>query len=97
LWIIGTSNSTSLLHPDIREFLGGRIEEALSTLTPLEGKVIRLLFGIGGDRPRAVKEVAKECSIDPSRIQGIEAGALRKLFKTDWIDHIKKLKRFVER
>ena len=84
------SDATSfMLHPEIRELLEERIEEALRRLTPREEKVIRLLFGVGGDRPCAVTEVAKECCISPNDVRRIEAGALTKLFKLDRINRIK--------
>ncbi len=55
------------------------IEHALSTLTPREGKVIRLRFGLGGGDEHPLKEVGVALGVSTERVRQIEAKALRKL------------------
>lgn len=56
-----------------------QIEQALAMLTPKEAEVIRLRFGLGGQQPLILEEVAQEFHVTRERIRQIEAGALRKL------------------
>lgn len=55
------------------------INEALSTLTPREEKVLRLRFGLDDRRIRTLEEVGEELNTTRERIRHIEAKALRKL------------------
>lgn len=56
-----------------------QISEVLKTLTPREEQVIRLRFGLDGERARTLEEVGKEFSVTRERIRQIETKALRKL------------------
>ena len=56
-----------------------RVEEALTTLTEREEKVLRLRFGIGDGCPRTLEEVGAEFKVTRERVRQIEAKALRKL------------------
>nr|WP_243397305.1 RNA polymerase sigma factor RpoD [Holospora curviuscula] len=61
---------------DLRDALS----EALSLLTAREERVLRLRFGIGGDRDeRTLEDVGKSFDVTRERIRQIEAKALRKL------------------
>jgi RNA polymerase primary sigma factor len=51
----------------------------LRTLTPKEGQVIKMRFGIGYDREYTLEEVGRHLSITRERVRQIEAQALRKL------------------
>ena len=51
----------------------------LSTLTPREEMVLKLLFGLEDGRARTLEEVGKEFKVTRERIRQIEAKALRKL------------------
>ncbi|MDO8686074.1 MAG: RNA polymerase sigma factor RpoD [Clostridiales bacterium] len=53
--------------------------DVLDTLTPREGKVLRLRFGLDDGRARTLEEVGKEFNVTRERIRQIEAKALRKL------------------
>ncbi len=55
------------------------VDRILSTLTPREQLVIRLLFGIGQDEPRTLEQVGQSLSVTRERIRQIEAKALKKL------------------
>ena len=62
-------------HTLLKEQLG----EVIQTLTPREGKVLLLRFGLEDGRPRTLEEVGKEFNVTRERIRQIEAKALRKL------------------
>ena len=60
------------------EDLRGAVDEALSTLTPREEKVIRDRYGLVA-RGKTLAEVGKEQGVSRERIGQIQAKALRKL------------------
>jgi RNA polymerase sigma factor (sigma-70 family) len=51
----------------------------LSTLTPREAKVIKMRFGIGGEREHTRKEIASFFNLSVKKIRKIEEEAIRKL------------------
>lgn len=60
---------------NVREVVG----KILDTLTEREAKVIRMRFGIGGEKSRTLEEVGNDFEVTRERIRFIEAKALRKL------------------
>ena len=56
-----------------------QLEEVLSTLTPREGQVLRMRFGLTDGKPHTLEEVGKEFDVTRERIRQIESKALRKL------------------
>ena len=56
-----------------------RVQRVLRTLTPKEGTVIRMRFGIGFDKDYTLEEVGRYLSLTRERVRQIEAKALRKL------------------
>lgn len=70
-----------------------QLTEVLKTLTPREGKVLRLRFGLDDGRQRTLEEVGKEFDVTRERIRQIEAKALRKLRHPS---RSKKLKDFLD-
>ena len=69
------------------------LSDVLKTLTPREGKVLALRFGLEDGHPRTLEEVGKEFNVTRERIRQIEAKALRKLRHPS---RSKKLKDFIE-
>ncbi|MCP4481235.1 MAG: sigma-70 family RNA polymerase sigma factor [bacterium] len=55
------------------------INEILDTLTPKEGEIIRLRFGIGSGYPRTLEEVGKIFNVTRERVRQIEVKAIKKL------------------
>lgn len=61
------------------KLLQEQIDEVLSSLSPREGMVIQLRFGLKGRQPHTLEEVGQKFGVTRERIRQIEAGALRKL------------------
>lgn len=63
------------------QILKEQLAAILATLSEREQKIIRMRFGIGGERPHTLEEVGAEFSVTRERIRQIEAKALSKLHK----------------
>jgi RNA polymerase primary sigma factor len=55
------------------------LNNALSTLTAREEKLIRMRFGIGETSPHTLEELAQTFGVTKERVRQIEAKALKKL------------------
>ena len=62
-----------------KRFLRENIEEVLMALSPREAQVLRMRFGISGERAMTLEEVGSRFGVTRERIRQIEAKALRKL------------------
>ncbi len=62
-----------------RAMLRERIEEAMSTLSPREVRILRLRFGLHNGRSYTLEEVGKKFGLTRERIRQIEGQALRRL------------------
>lgn len=65
------STEMHLLHDDL--------QDALSTLTPREVRVLRMRFGLGGADTYTLREVGEKLGVTRERIRQIEGKALKKL------------------
>jgi len=65
------STEMNLLHDDL--------QDALSTLTPREVRVLRMRFGLGGADTYTLREVGEKLGVTRERIRQIEGKALKKL------------------
>ena len=74
--------------PDDASDLEERLKEVLSILNPREKEVITMRFGLDGSRPMTQGEVARELGPTRSRIDQIEAKALRKLRRLSRSKHL---------
>jgi len=63
------------------ELLRGQILEVVNGLNDRERKIIKMRFGLEGDRPHTLEEVGAEFAVTRERIRQIEAKALNKLRK----------------
>jgi RNA polymerase primary sigma factor len=61
------------------QLLREKIEEVLSTLSPREARVLRMRFGLCGERPYTLEEVGQKFGLTRERIRQIEGRALRRL------------------
>lgn len=62
-----------------RQMLRENIEEVLSALSDREAKVLRMRFGLAGNKSMTLEEVGRKFGVTRERIRQIEAKALRKL------------------
>ena len=53
------------------------IEEVLAELTPRQGHILRLRFGLGGGEPHTLEEIANKFDLSRERIRQLEKEALR--------------------
>lgn len=61
------------------ELLREQVAQMVDTLSDREKKIIRLRFGLDGERPHTLEEVGAEFAVTRERIRQIEAKALSKL------------------
>jgi RNA polymerase primary sigma factor len=62
-----------------KRLLKENINEVLQALSDREAKVLKMRFGLDGQRPMTLEEVGKKFGVTRERIRQIEAKALRKL------------------
>ncbi|MCR5229725.1 MAG: sigma-70 family RNA polymerase sigma factor [Solobacterium sp.] len=62
-----------------QEFLKDEMKKILSSLNEREQMILKMRFGLEGERPKTLEEVGKECHVTRERIRQIETKALRKL------------------
>ena len=67
-----------------REDLSSVTRKALACLSPKEGEILRLRFGIGGQPNQTLKTIGKRFRVSKERIRQIEQKALRKLRRTEY-------------
>ncbi|HKI78596.1 MAG TPA: sigma-70 family RNA polymerase sigma factor [Ignavibacteriaceae bacterium] len=63
----------------MRESLKKEVENALSTLSEKEAKVLRLYFGIDGERSATLEEIGEKFDLTRERVRQIKEKALRRL------------------
>jgi len=66
----------------IHESLRTEIERALETLTPREGDVIKLYFGLGNHHPMTLEEIGETFDLTRERVRQIKEKAIRRLKHT---------------
>ena len=75
-------NSHDSPNPDddlMVDSLRTEIERSLSTLTPREGDVIRLYFGLNGQHPLTLEEIGEKFDLTRERVRQIKEKAIRRL------------------
>ena len=88
---IGDKTSPSPYSDAERIETSEQIQRVLRTLTPKEGTVIRMRYGIGVDKDQTLEEVGRYLSLTRERVRQIEAKALRKLKHPLRLKALKKL------
>jgi RNA polymerase primary sigma factor len=76
---IEDANSLPPLDNASRQLLHEEVTSVLSSLSPREGRVIQLRFGLKDGRAHTLDEVGRKFGVTRERIRQIEAKALRKL------------------
>jgi len=72
------SPDTDLMTESLRK----EIERSLRTLTPREGDVIRLYFGLNGEHPMTLEEIGERFDLTRERVRQIKEKAIRLLKHT---------------
>ncbi len=72
-------------------FLEGPLQDAMSTLTDRERRVVQERFGLNGDGPKTLRAIAQLLGVTCERIRQIEGNALRKLRHPSRSQNLKKL------
>jgi RNA polymerase primary sigma factor len=72
-------NAPSPVHMTEMNLLHDDLQDALSTLTPREMRVLRMRFGLGGADTYTLREVGEKLGVTRERIRQIEGKALKKL------------------
>lgn len=78
-------NSSDSPNPDddlMVDSLRTEIERSLTTLTPREGDVIRLYFGLNGQHPLTLEEIGEKFDLTRERVRQIKEKAIRRLKHT---------------
>lgn len=75
------SPDTELMTESLRK----EIERSLRTLTPREGDVIRLYFGLNGEHPMTLEEIGERFDLTRERVRQIKEKAIRRLKHTSRI------------
>lgn len=60
----------------MNESLQNELNKALGTLKPAEEKVLRLRYGLGGNKPMSLAQVGEHCNLTKERIRQIEKTAI---------------------
>jgi RNA polymerase primary sigma factor len=76
---IPDENSLSPVDAASKQLLKDHLDEVLETLSEREAKVLKLRFGLEGNKQMTLEEVGKVFGVTRERIRQIEAKALRKL------------------
>jgi RNA polymerase primary sigma factor len=63
----------------IENALRDDIDEVLATLTEKEARILRLRFGLNGNRAMSLKEIGDRFNLTKERIRQIEKKAIRRL------------------
>ncbi len=56
-----------------------QIDKILKELPEREEMILRMRFGLNGERPKTLEEVGKECNVTRERIRQLESKAIRRL------------------
>ncbi len=76
---IEDKKAVSPANATVHSMLKEEMQEALSSLTERERKILMLRFGVGDGSPRTLEEVGNVFKVTRERVRQIEAKALRKL------------------
>jgi len=74
----------------MRESLRVEIDKVLSTLKPREAEIIRLYFGLDGDRPLTLEEIGEHFKLTRERVRQIKEKALRRLRHRSRLEPLRK-------
>jgi RNA polymerase primary sigma factor len=62
-----------------QNLLTGQLEKMLAELPAREGRILRLRFGLDGDKPYTLSEVGKKMGVTRERVRQLQSQAIRRL------------------
>lgn len=74
----------------MKESLQEEVTKVLSTLKPREAEIIKLYFGLGGDRPLTLEEIGEHFKLTRERVRQIKEKALRRLRHRSRLEPLRK-------
>lgn len=77
--VLNTGESPNPDDTLMQDSLRTEIERSLATLTPREGDVVRLYFGLGGQHPMTLEEIGEKFDLTRERVRQIKEKAIRRL------------------
>ncbi len=77
--LVGDENAPTPFENLNNKSLLGDVSELLSALEPREAEIIRLRFGLDGDRPETLEEVGRRFDITRERVRQLQNYALQKM------------------
>jgi len=77
--VIPDQNSPSPLQSTYHSMLREKLREILDTLPPREAQILRLRFGLEGDKPCTLEELGRRFGLSRERVRQLESSALRRL------------------
>ncbi|AEV32509.1 sigma-70 family RNA polymerase sigma factor [Owenweeksia hongkongensis] len=80
--VLNTGDSPNPDDDLMQDSLRTEIERSLATLTPREGDVVRLYFGLGGQHPMTLEEIGEKFDLTRERVRQIKEKAIRRLKHT---------------
>ncbi|MGK0406744.1 MAG: RNA polymerase primary sigma factor [Roseivirga sp.] len=80
--VLNTGDSPNPDDDLMQDSLRTEIERSLATLTPREGDVVRLYFGLAGQQPMTLEEIGEKFDLTRERVRQIKEKAIRRLKHT---------------
>ncbi len=80
--VLNTGESPNPDDELMTDSLRTEIERSLATLTPREGDVVRLFFGLSGTHPMTLEEIGEKFDLTRERVRQIKEKAIRRLKHT---------------
>ncbi|HRS54644.1 MAG TPA: RNA polymerase sigma factor RpoD/SigA [Bacteroidales bacterium] len=77
--VIGNDNGPTPETELIYDSLKTEINRAVSTLTPREADIIKLYFGLNGEHPLTLEEIAEKFNLTRERVRQIKEKAIKRL------------------
>ncbi len=74
----------------MQESLQVEIDKVLATLKPREAEIIRLYFGLDGDRPLTLEEIGEHFQLTRERVRQIKEKALRRMRHRSRLEPLRK-------
>jgi len=74
----------------MQESLKEEIDKVLVTLKPREAEIIRLYFGLEGDRPLTLEEIGEHFKLTRERVRQIKEKALRRMRHRSRLEPLRK-------